>query len=190
MNQLHEGMVVRLQSRARGTYLAADEDGLGVSLSPHPHRASPNAAWQVRRFNRGSGSYLLLRSAAYGDHLALSPDFRGRRVVQRRDDTPGHPASLWTAVSVWAGGGRFYIALRHIFGLCLRADGTVSGVSADQLHFQCTMMHWAVEVQPSSLTAAVPALPVPTPVSLLLPLPRLNCSTSSWIFLHACFAFW
>lgn len=38
---------VRLKNRVRGTYLYADEDGDGVSLSPD--RAAPNAAWEVRQ---------------------------------------------------------------------------------------------------------------------------------------------
>lgn len=45
MDHLGDGALVRLRSRAHGTYLYADEDRIAVSLSPR--RASANAAWEV-----------------------------------------------------------------------------------------------------------------------------------------------
>ncbi|OEL32765.1 hypothetical protein BAE44_0006217 [Dichanthelium oligosanthes] len=61
---------VRLQNRVRGTFLHADQDGVGVSLSWC--RASLNTAWQVHRVQRGGNDYVL-HSAAYGRCLAVSP---------------------------------------------------------------------------------------------------------------------
>ena len=88
MELLRDGAVVRLRSRVRGTYLHANEDGLVVSL--RPRRASPNAAWVVRRVQRGGVAHLVLRGA-YGRYLALSLYRGGRRIVQRGGDA----ATAW-----------------------------------------------------------------------------------------------
>ncbi|CAN6233565.1 unnamed protein product [Urochloa humidicola] len=62
---------VRLRSLVRGTYLQADEDGVGVSLSGF--RETLNTVWAVHRVPRRRNSYVLLHSAAYGRYLALHP---------------------------------------------------------------------------------------------------------------------
>lgn len=62
--------LVRLRSRVHGTYLHAENDGVGVSMNPH--RAYLHTAWWVHRVRRDGRDYILLHSAAYGRYLALS----------------------------------------------------------------------------------------------------------------------
>ncbi|CAN6237232.1 unnamed protein product [Urochloa humidicola] len=116
MDLLPDGAVVRLRSRARGGYLHADEDRAGLSLSPR--RASASTAWVVRRVVRGEDTCFVLRGAAYGLYLALSPELKtGRRAVAQRElAAPGHPAAMWNPISVWAEAGRRYLLVRHVFG--------------------------------------------------------------------------
>ncbi|CAN6202428.1 unnamed protein product [Urochloa humidicola] len=131
---------VRLRSRVDGTYLHADDDGVGVSLSGR--RETLNTVWLVHRVRvqRRRTSYLLLHSAAYGRYLALLPGhFRhaGRGAVQcgyfnefdQRD-------IMWVATRKPDGD----VFIRN------RAYGNPDGF---------TMMIWVVEAVPSS---AVPPL--------------------------------
>uniref|UniRef100_A0ACD5ZVS0 Uncharacterized protein n=2 Tax=Avena sativa TaxID=4498 RepID=A0ACD5ZVS0_AVESA len=74
MDQFHDRQHVWLRSRVRGTYLHADDDGVGVSLSRS--RASMNAAWAVHLYlddrDGRNIQYVLLHSAAYGRYLAAT----------------------------------------------------------------------------------------------------------------------
>ncbi|CAO2037276.1 unnamed protein product [Urochloa humidicola] len=142
MDLLRDGAVVRLQSRARGAYLHADEDGVGVS--------------------RGGDTCIHLRGAAYGRYLSLSADLKTRRraVVQREFAAPGHPGAMWMPVSIWAEDGRRFVLLRHVFGaLALSVDDQATGcVSADYQHYRPSrVMQWAVEIE------APPQTPVSSP---------------------------
>jgi len=71
MEQLPDGAHVRLRSRVLGTYIRADVDRVGISLSPY--RGSLNTAWTVRRVVRDGVAYLVFHGAAYGRYIALCP---------------------------------------------------------------------------------------------------------------------
>ncbi|PAN25666.1 hypothetical protein PAHAL_4G317700 [Panicum hallii] len=73
MELLPDRAHVRLRSPAHGTYLYADEDGVGVSL--RSRRASLSTVWAVHRVERSGNSFVLLHSAAYGRYLASSPEY-------------------------------------------------------------------------------------------------------------------
>ncbi|CAM0955120.1 unnamed protein product [Alopecurus aequalis] len=163
MNRHH----VWLQSRVHGTYLHADRDGHGVSLSRR--RATMNAAWAVHR-NHGDDHHVLLYSAAYGRYLvatdASAPrGCRGFRVEQRNyDEELEEEAIRWQALT---NGSRDYILLRHAAGDrygYLRANGRHLGwnegvVSVDDFN-NITVMQWVVVPIPS--TELVPRLPRPS----------------------------
>ncbi|TVU12420.1 hypothetical protein EJB05_46064, partial [Eragrostis curvula] len=164
MELFPDGRHVRLRSRVHGTYLHADEDGLGVSL--RSLRASPNAAWQVHRVLRDGGTCVLLHGAAYGLYLAATgdaapPGHLGHRVVQGVYDDPGDDAVVWKAVRTGEGN---YVFLRHISYRLLRANGRYqvwnTGVSVDDFDNQSSMMHWSVEAVPPH--PVLPQLPAPT----------------------------
>jgi hypothetical protein len=157
MEQFPDGMHVRLRNRVRGMYLHADEDWVGVSLSPQ--RASLNTAWRVHRINHDGGSCVLLYGAAYGRYLAATNEpapfgHRGKVVVQGLYEDYEETAVVWKAVG--AGDGA-HVILRHISYSLLRANGKHftwnNDVSVEHPDNQSKMMHWAVE--------AIPPLPTP-----------------------------
>ncbi|XP_021304981.1 uncharacterized protein LOC8070867 [Sorghum bicolor] len=180
MDQFFDGIHVRLRSRVRGTYLSADEDGVGVSVSRR--RASLNAAWQVHLVQRGDMHFVLLRSAAYGRYLADSPEMapsghRGRRAVQRDFDEPELDAVMWRPIAVITvddvddddeaeeAQADADVVLRHGNNRYLRANGRHrrwhNGVTVDDNDgVRTTMMLWTVEEIPPRFTT--PALPPPT----------------------------
>ena len=168
MQQFQDGHHVRLRSRERGTYLHADDDGLGVSL--HHRRASMNAAWAVHIYQGdGNNQYVLLHSAAYGRYLAATdvPARRGHhgfRAELRDYDQPEVGAIMWRAVGSGFAGN--VVLLHHAGGRFLRANGRYlpwnAGVSLDD--DVNSMMHWVVEPIPAR-EAGMPAIPGPLPVS-------------------------
>ncbi|XBH97441.1 hypothetical protein VPH35_127105 [Triticum aestivum] len=172
MELFQDGQHVRLRSRGRGTYLHADDDGLGVSL--RRLRASMNVAWAVHLYQ---GQYLLLQSAAYGGYLAATAaparrGHRGRRVEQRNYFHSEVDLMLWQAVQMEN------LFLNHINGGNLRANGRYrrwkNGVSVDHIddiNNISTMMHWVVEVIPAR--EIMPRLPRPSPLPDLLLRPRM-----------------
>ncbi|XP_066374640.1 uncharacterized protein [Miscanthus floridulus] len=182
MDQFFDGIHVRLRSRVRGTYLYADEDGVGVSLSRR--RASLNAAWQVHLVQRGDMDFVLLRSAAYGRYLADSPEMapsghRGRRAVQRDYDEPELNAVMWRPIGVITvydvdnddeaedAQADADVVLRHGNNRYLRANGRHrrwhNGVTVDDNDgVRTTMMLWTVEEMPPRVVP--PALPPPAMV--------------------------
>nr|XP_040251551.1 uncharacterized protein LOC109742926 [Aegilops tauschii subsp. strangulata] len=145
MELFQDGQHVRLRSRARGTYLHADDDGLGVSL--RRLRASMNVAWLVHFYQ---GQYLLFQSAAYGGYLAATAaparrGHRGRRVEQLDYYHSEVDLMLWQAVQMEN------LFLNHINGGNLRANGRYrrwnNGVSVDHIddiNTISTMMHWVM----------------------------------------------
>ncbi|PVH48371.1 hypothetical protein PAHAL_4G316700 [Panicum hallii] len=171
MDRFPDGIHVRLRSLVRGAYLYADEDGVGVSLSPR--RASLNAAWRVHLVQRGDFHYVLLCSAAYGRYLALSPamepppGLRGRRAVQRDYDEEDLHAVMWRAIGAGDAGDGVVVLRHRGFARSLRANGryrrwhTCVTVDDDIGSFseRSTMMHWMVEEIPT--TQAPPVLPTP-----------------------------
>ncbi|CAM0955096.1 unnamed protein product [Alopecurus aequalis] len=180
MDQFPDGHHLWLRSREHGTYLHADEDGHGVSLSRR--RASMNAAWAVHR-NYGDDQHVLLYSAAYGRYLvatdALAPlGCGGLRVEQRNyDEELEEDAIRWQALTNGSGD---YILLRnaaytaysryHRYGY-LRANGGLLGwnegvVSLDDFNDICIEMQWVVVPIPS--TELVPRLTRPNNVHLHL----------------------
>lgn len=175
MDRFRDGMHVWLRSRVRGGYLSADEDGSGVSLTTPTRLGTPNAAWQVHRVEHGDTTYVLLRSAAYGRYLALSPclspsdhlhGHRGRDAVQSDYRHPEQLNIRWTAITAKDGSGD--VLLRNLLNGCyLRANAKDGGwktcacVTVDG--GQNTMMHWTVQCIPRR--PAPPPLPTPTTVS-------------------------
>ncbi|XP_066379083.1 uncharacterized protein [Miscanthus floridulus] len=178
MDRFPDGTHVWLRNRVRRTYLYADEDGSGVSLSAR--RATVNAAWQVHLIVRHGIAFVLLRSAAYGRYLGPSPPVaqpdghRGRAAVsavQRDYSEPMQVNIRWRAQAVTAGdGGGDYVLLYHWRDaeLYLRANGryrrwntgvTVAPVDGNDGN-ESTMMHWTVEHIPPR--PAPPTLPAPT----------------------------
>ncbi|CAO2162304.1 unnamed protein product [Urochloa humidicola] len=181
MDLFPDGSHVRLRSRVLGTYISANEDGVGISLSPR--RASLNSAWVVHRIMHGGISFVLLHGAAYGRYLALSssPDDdaapppppaprrrRGSRVAQRdRDDfDPDPEAILWRAIRGWDDGDD--VLIRHDdVQRNLRANAASrllpwsrASVTVDRLVARRSkMMRWVVEAIPPR--AAPPELPPP-----------------------------
>ncbi|KAL6897968.1 hypothetical protein ACP4OV_006564 [Aristida adscensionis] len=157
---------VRLRSRVHGTYLHADESGVGVSLRPRGARASLNAAWLVRRILRDGTTCFLLQSAAYGRYLVATPweappGHRGFLVdVHDHDEAEADPF-VWKAVGAAAGND---VLVRHISNRLLRANGRYrfwhTGVTVDDHANRSTMMHWIVEAIPRR---AEP-LPLPGPI--------------------------
>ncbi|KAL6864757.1 hypothetical protein ACP4OV_015908 [Aristida adscensionis] len=157
---------VRLRSRARGAYLHADESGRCVSLRPRGARASPNAAWLVRRILRGGAPWFLLQSAAYGRYLVATPweappGHRGLLAgVRDRDEAEAADPFVWTAVAA-AATGNGGVLVRHISGRLLRANGRYrfwhTGVTVDDNDHRSTMTHWVVEAIP------LRAAPLPMP---------------------------
>ncbi|KAL6897967.1 hypothetical protein ACP4OV_006563 [Aristida adscensionis] len=156
---------VRLRSRVHGTYLHADESGVGVSLRPRGARASLNAAWLVRRILRDGTPCFLLQSAAY---LVATPwvapaEDRGFVVsLCNRNEADADPF-VWNAVAVGAAAGN-EVLVRHISDRLLRANGRYrfwhTRVTVDDHANRSTMMHWIVEAIP---LRAVP-LPLPGPM--------------------------
>ncbi|KAK3131678.1 hypothetical protein QOZ80_6AG0509870 [Eleusine coracana subsp. coracana] len=121
-----DGEHVRLQSRdRRGMYLHADEDAVGVSLSPV--RASLSAVWQVLHVQRGGVTFVLLHNAAYGRYLkatehAAPRGHLGKRVVQGDYDLFEEDAVAWRPVAVDNANGE--ILLEHVSSNSfLRANG-------------------------------------------------------------------
>ncbi|KAM3207662.1 hypothetical protein ACQJBY_062740 [Aegilops geniculata] len=172
MELFQDGQHVRLRSRARGTYLHADDDGLGVSL--RRLRASMNVAWLVHFYQ---GQYLLFQSAAYGGYLAATAaparrGHRGRRVEQLDYYHSEVDPMLWQAVQMEN------LFLNNINGGNLRANGRYrrwkNGVSVDHIddiNNISTMMHWVVEVIPAR--EIMPRLPRPSPLPNLVLRPRM-----------------
>ncbi|KAJ1258191.1 hypothetical protein BS78_10G056100 [Paspalum vaginatum] len=164
-----DGAFVRLRHRVRDdTYLCADEDGEGVSLRPLGRAASPlNTVWRVHRATPSgcAESCVLLRGAAYGRYLAISPfpsppGHSGRPAIQRDYGNRELTAVAWRAVKE-AG----YVRLAYDFNRSLRANGKYrfwnTGVTVDSVWpFPSRMMHWTVEIIPPR--PAPPALPLPT----------------------------
>ncbi|KAF8698166.1 hypothetical protein HU200_035682 [Digitaria exilis] len=171
MDFLPDGAHVRLQSLVRGTFLHADEDGRGVSLTGR--RETISTAWQAHRVTGEDGNpYVLLLCSAYGRYLAVSPaasphGHRDRRAFQNAYNDPHQPDIIWEGVAV----GDHVFLMRHGSGCLLRANGDeqrwVNGLSVDDASNQSTMTHWKVEAIPPR--ALAPALPLPTPVSSQFP---------------------
>ncbi|KAK3131711.1 hypothetical protein QOZ80_6AG0510260 [Eleusine coracana subsp. coracana] len=161
-----DGEHVRLQSRdRRGMYLHADEDAVGVSLSPV--RASLSAVWQVLHVQRGGVTFVLLHNAAYGRYLkatehAAPRGHLGKRVVQGVYNEEQDEADLcWTPARVAEGSDK--ILLRHISHRLLRGNGKYcwwrTGVSVGDYLDPDTMAQWVVESVPrrrSSLHLPLP----------------------------------
>ncbi|KAG0512918.1 hypothetical protein BDA96_10G056200 [Sorghum bicolor] len=178
MDRFPDGTHVWLRNRVRRTYLYADEDGSGVSLSAR--RETLNAAWQVHLIVRHGLAFILLRSAAYGRYLGPSPPVaqpdghRGRiavSAVQRDYSEPLQANIRWRAKAVTAGGGGGDYVLLYQWRdaeLYLRANGRYrrwnTGVTVAPVHGhdgdESTMMHWTVEHIPPR--PAPPTLPAPT----------------------------
>ncbi|CAM0955108.1 unnamed protein product [Alopecurus aequalis] len=175
MDQFPDGRHVWLRSRVHGTYLHADEDGHGVSLSSR--RRSMKAAWVVHRFY-ADAQHVLLHSAAYGRYLAATGasaphGCRGFRVEQRNYDEIEGGAIRWQPIRFRTGDN---IVLRHAAGHrygYLRANGRYlpwneDVVSVDDFDNVSTMMEWVVKPIPTS--DRVPRLPRPNRVSSPCPL--------------------
>jgi hypothetical protein len=185
MEQFHDGRHVWLRSRELGTYLHADEDGHGVSLTRH--RASMNAAWAVHldHGDGGDAQHLLLHSAAYGRYLAATDAkaprrCRGFRVAQRDYDELEEESVRWEPMRLASGDHEDDIVLRHVdarfpglHGRYLRANGRHlrwnKAVSVDHFRNASTMMEWVVE--PIRSTERMPRLPRPIGVSSPSPCP-------------------
>jgi hypothetical protein len=190
MDLFPDGTHVRLQSRELGTYLYADEDGVGVSLSQR--RASLNAAWQVHRIVHEGVAYVLLHGAAYGRYLAVSPDaaprrgHRGRRVVQTDRDYFDPRAVMWRVIRAWDGGDPDDVIVRHDLHRNLRANGRYrrwhTGVTVDDTFAPwSTMMRWMVQAIPPRAAPPEIRLPVATPVSSQSPfLALIWAEKGSW----------
>jgi hypothetical protein len=177
MDQFHDGDHVWLRSRVRGTYLRADADGVGVSLSRR--RASLKAAWAVHlcQGDDPDDQYVLLRSAAYGRYLAATNTraplvLGGERVALRNYDQPPKLAAIrWQAARFGPGND---ILLRHVgrYFRYLRANGKylrwINGVSVDEDINITDMMQWVVEPIPAR--QGMPGLPGPIRVSSPCPL--------------------
>ncbi|CAL5037133.1 unnamed protein product [Urochloa decumbens] len=174
MDVFNEGTHVRLRSRVHGTYLHADDDGVGLTLRPRNYDPPLAAVWRVHRIQRDGIEYALFCGAAYGRYLALSPaehappGCRGRRAVQRPYDDPELDAVMWrpATASGGFGGGADYVLLRHVHNGTLRANGRFriwnNHVSID--HYfgtRSTMRHWRVEVVPPR--QGPPPYPIPVP---------------------------
>ncbi|KAG2609592.1 hypothetical protein PVAP13_4KG051600 [Panicum virgatum] len=151
MEQFPDRAHVRLRSAAHGTYLYADEGGMGVSLSPQ--RGSLNTVWAVHRAERSSNSYVLLHSAAYGRYLALSQQHFGharrRAVLQcRYYNNIAQKDIMWVAIRMtdWAN-DQLFITNRRFGDLRMR---------------------WVVEAVPSRGLAPLFPDPAPTPNPMLL----------------------
>jgi hypothetical protein len=172
-----DGYPVRLRSAVHGTYLHADKDGHGVSLSRR--RASMKVAWVVHRYF-GDDQHVLLHSAAYGRYLsateAAAPrDCPGFRVALRNYDELEDEAIRWQPIRVQPGDE--ILLCRHVaqgdrYGY-LRANGKYlpwkdSIVSVHDVDNISTMMQWVVELVPSS--ERIPRLPRPSRVSSPCPL--------------------
>ncbi|KAF8648298.1 hypothetical protein HU200_064877 [Digitaria exilis] len=169
-----DGVYLRLRSRARGTYLHAEKDGVGLSLLPRGgDDGAPAEAgvWRVHRVQRDGDNYVLLHGAAYGRYLALSDEAAphgcvGKRAVQRGYDDPELDAVMWkpSAVSDAPAG---HVLMRHLLNGTLRANGRFrvwnNGVSID-MYFgnRSTMRQWIVEVVPPRPQGYVPVLPAPS----------------------------
>ncbi|CAM0955105.1 unnamed protein product [Alopecurus aequalis] len=171
MDQFPDGRHVWLRSGVHGTYLHADGDGHGISLSSR--RASMKAAWVVHHFY-ADYQHVLLHSAAYGRYLAATGTSaphgcRGFRVEQRNYDEIEGGAIRWQPIML---GGS--IVLRHAAGHhygYLRANGRYlpwndNVVSVDDSDIS-TMMEWVVE--PIPMSERLPRLPSPNRLRLLLP---------------------
>ncbi|CAN6208589.1 unnamed protein product [Urochloa humidicola] len=157
---------VRLQSIVRGTYLYANEDGRGVSLTGR--RESLNTAWQVHRVTGDDGAHrVLLHSAAYGRYLAVSTRAApyGHRAIQTTYAAPQQADIVWEAVAV----GDHIVVMRHPSNRLLRANGRYriwyNGVSVEDANSQSTMMYWKVE--------AIPARAGPPPLPINVPFPGI-----------------
>ncbi|XP_062232891.1 uncharacterized protein LOC133930260 [Phragmites australis] len=171
-----DGHHVRLRSRVHGTYLHADDDGVGVSLRPRrAARATMNAAWRVQRLVRDGTTYVLLQGAAYGRYLGASfapapPGHRGQRVHQRDYDEPEVDAIMWKGVRA-EDGDADDVVVRHVTNRLLRANGRYrpwyTDVSVEDYDNLSTMMHWVVEGIPPR--PGPPVLPGPTPFLGALP---------------------
>jgi hypothetical protein len=172
MDQIFDENHVRLRSRVRGTYLYADEDGVGVSLSRR--RASLNAAWQVHLVQ----NFVLFRSAAYGRYLAVSremapPGHRGLRVVQRDYDELVLYAVAWRPIGAPLtvdDEAEADVVLRYGSTRYLRANGRHrrwhTGVTVDDNGgVRTTMMFWMVEEIPPRIEP--PVLPLPPPPTMV-----------------------
>uniref|UniRef100_A0ACD5T9M7 Uncharacterized protein n=1 Tax=Avena sativa TaxID=4498 RepID=A0ACD5T9M7_AVESA len=167
MDQFPDGHHVWLRSRVHGTYLRADKDGDGVSLSRR--RMSMKAAWVVHLY--GDDQHVLLHSAAYGSYLsatnASTPlGCRGCRVALRNYDDGDDVAVRWQPVRAGLGDEIWLrrvtrVAKGDLYGY-LRANGRhfpYNVVSFDDFYNVSTMMEWVVQPIPSS--ERIPRLPRP-----------------------------
>uniref|UniRef100_A0ACD5TG80 Uncharacterized protein n=1 Tax=Avena sativa TaxID=4498 RepID=A0ACD5TG80_AVESA len=165
MDQFPDEQHVWLRNRVHGTYLHADSDGRGVSLSRS--QMSMKAAWVVHVY--GDAQHVLLQSAAYGRYLSatnvLAPlTCRGYHVALRTYDDDDDVAIRWQPVRVGLGDA---IWLRRVAegGLLgyLRANGRYllwnNVVSVDYLYTMSTLTEWVVQPIPSR--ECVPRLPSP-----------------------------
>jgi hypothetical protein len=177
MDQFPDGQHVWLRSRVHGTYLHANKDGLGVSLSRR--RASMKVAWVVHRYYQDD-QHVLLRSAAYGRYLSATDvsapvGLRGCLVEQRNYDELEDEAIRWQPVRFGPGDEirlRCHAAEDDRYGY-LRANGRYyrlndDAVTVDDFYNISTMMDWVVEPIPSR--ERLPHLPRPTGVSSPCPL--------------------
>uniref|UniRef100_A0ACD5U2X8 Uncharacterized protein n=1 Tax=Avena sativa TaxID=4498 RepID=A0ACD5U2X8_AVESA len=181
MDQFPDGNHVWLRSRVHGTYLRADKDGDGVSLSRR--RMSMKAAWVVHLY--GDDQHVLLHSAAYGGYLsatnASTPlGCRGCRVALRNYDDGDDASVRWQPVRAGLGVEIWLRCVTHagegaLYGY-LRANGrhfplNDKVVSVDDFYNVSTMMEWVVQPIPSS--ERIPRLPRPPRqwlrLSVLLP---------------------
>ncbi|RCV20397.1 hypothetical protein SETIT_4G053200v2 [Setaria italica] len=174
MDLFADGIHVRLRSRVHGTYLHADDDGIGVSLRPRGYDPPLAGVWRVHRVQRHGIDYVLLHGAAYGRYLALLPGepaprwCRGKCAVQRGYDDPEQDAVMWRPARTDGGRGD-YVLMRHVYNGTLRANGRFriwnNGVSIDEYFgTRSTMRHWVVEVVPPR--QGPPPLPVPSTPNL------------------------
>jgi hypothetical protein len=166
---------VRLRSRVHGTYLNAEEDGVGMGL--RRLGASLNQAWAVHRLDRGGTTYVLLLGAAYGRYLAFvrdndAPPGQGNnashdcRFVQRVYDAPGQEDVLFEVA--WAEDGSGDVLMRHCtFGWVHNPDNP-------------TRMSWVVEAIPP--LEDPPELPNVIPVSHPSPSACISTNRSMMIW--------
>ncbi|AQK50711.1 uncharacterized protein [Zea mays] len=177
MELFPDGAFVRLQSRARRTYVHADGDWAGVSLRPNGPVPPLNAVWRVEHlvWSDQGDTFVLLQNAAYGRYLSFSiqeapPGHRGRCTTQLDRNEPHalSPSSPWMwRVQRLDPPDHGYVRLRY-FGCDLRANGrhrtwnTCVTVDVNRGRRVSTMMQWTAHVvAASSVPPPLPASPQP-----------------------------
>lgn len=170
MESFTDGTHIRLRNREHGMYLHADEDGWGVSLSPH--RASLNKAWAVHLLvvPHQEATYVLLHSAAYGRYLGVRhepqaaqghPVIFFRRMVQVLYNAPLQADVMWEVLGTEDGSGDVFLRLLQ-----------------NQNPNQWSNCPWTVELIPARL--APPQLPDQISVSLRSRFRCLEVPTPVW----------